>query len=158
MFTRSAKLATVGAFFTGGILVGGVTAATDFTHVGATTAPAPGKGQSSAEYTSVNAWVQEVTTAESNMLVIPSGQRLTVTDVTSTLNSQPSTVTGAVNGAAADYVLYATVDESTHRPSTRSLSTPAASPAAVARPKERSSSLATSRHNRRSDQSRLNGG
>jgi hypothetical protein len=119
MFTRSAKLAAVGAFLTGGILVGGVTAATDFTHVGATTAPAPGKGQSSAEYTSVNAWVQEVTTATSNTLVIPSGQRLTITNVTSTFNSQPCTVTGAVNGVTADYVLYATVDgidASTFRP------------------------------------------
>jgi hypothetical protein len=119
MFTRSAKLATVGAFLTGGILVGGVTAATDFTHVGATTAPAPGKGQSSAEYTSVNAWVQEVTAATSNTLVIPSGQRLTITNVTSTFNSQPCTVTGAVNGVVADYVLYATVDgidASTFRP------------------------------------------
>jgi hypothetical protein len=119
MFTRNAKLVAVGAFLSGGILVGGVTAATDFTHVGATTAPAPGKGQSSAEYTSVNAWVQEVTTAPSNTLVIPSGQRLTITNVTSTYNSQPCTVTGAVNGVAADYVLYATVDgldASTFRP------------------------------------------
>jgi hypothetical protein len=100
VFTKHPKVAALGAFLAGGVLVGGVTFATAAHGAGTGT---PGKGLSDAEYTAAYAWGQSVKTSKpTTTLSIPTDDRLTITLAN---GSGSCTVTGSINGASVSYTI-----------------------------------------------------
>jgi hypothetical protein len=99
MFTKHPKVAALGAFLAGGVLVGGITFATAAHGAGTGT---PGKGLSDAEYTAAYAWGQSIKASKpATTLSIPTGDRLTITSANG--GDGNCTVTGSVNGASVSF-------------------------------------------------------
>jgi hypothetical protein len=107
MLRNNPKLMAAGAFFAGGVLVGGITLGTAVAH-GAGTG-AGGKGQSDAQYTAKNAWAQDGD-ASSTALTIPSGDRLTITAAVSFNGGTTCQINATVNGTSLVYTIVADQD------------------------------------------------
>ena len=103
------KLAALGAFLAGGVLIGGITLGTSVAH-GASTASTStaSAGQSAAQYTAKHAWVQAVP-ASQTALSIPVGDRLTLTSAIKpgAGNDEACSISTTVNGASAAYTVWA---------------------------------------------------
>ena len=118
MFTSKAKVAAVGAFLAGGVLVGGVTLAMGVAHGASTTGTAltTSTGQSDAQYTAKHAWAQSVPVTAGTTttpLSVPSGERITITSAISSFGGNVSTfctIDAMVNGASVSYSLNAATD------------------------------------------------
>jgi hypothetical protein len=110
MITNHPRIAAVGAFLAGGVIVGAVTLATGVAH--GTTTPLPGLKQSSAEFTARYAWARSIpagtTPTAPATLSVPTGDRLTITFM-SGYNAQCH-VNAVVNGASASYDLNGQID------------------------------------------------
>jgi hypothetical protein len=117
MMTIGAKVAAVGAFLAGGVLVGTITFAAGAAHgtnyvTTTTTTTNPGKYESSAQFEAQQAWVQSIPSGGSSVaLTIPSGDRLTITSAVGQFQeTQTCAINATVGGTAVSYYLSATVD------------------------------------------------
>ncbi len=107
MSTNHPKVAALGAFLAGGVLVGGIAFA-GVAH-GAGTAASTSTGQSDAQYTAKHAWVQSIPASTSTTLTVPTGSRLTITDALYR-NVGDCSLSIVLNGASHAYPLVTAPD------------------------------------------------